>query len=205
MQSALSPEAFQAEFHVSRETLDRLILFVDLLTKWREHINLVGRASLADVWRRHVLDSAQLIRHAPAQAQSWIDIGSGAGFPGLIVAILGARNVHLVESDRRKCAFLREAARITAAAVTVHACRVDAMTSCHHDVISARALAPLPKLLDLTLPFVGPGSIALFPKGQDVASELTEAAKYWRMNAETSPSLSDRHNVILKITELSRA
>lgn len=205
--SRYGPAEFQAELAVSRETLDRLTAFLDLLARWQKAINLVGRATLADPWRRHVLDSAQLLPLAPA-ARIWLDIGSGAGFPGLVLAILlretpGAR-VHLVESDARKCAFLREAARVTAAAAEIHHRRIEQMTPFTAEVITARACAPLTELLRLALPFAGPDSRCLFLKGREAGAELTAAAKFWKIEARTWPSRSDPEGQILDIQGLSR-
>ena len=129
MAALLTPQEFQVAADVSRETLDKLTAYVDLLRKWQRSINLVSAPSLADVWRRHILDSAQLLKLAPEHSRSWLDLGSGAGLPGLVVAMLGMPNVHLVESDKRKCAFLREAARVAGVQVRIHNCRIDTMTS----------------------------------------------------------------------------
>ncbi len=166
-------------------------------------MGLLGRSTLADIWRRHFLDSGQLIRHAPAASRVWLDAGSGAGFPGMVLAILGAGEVHLVESNRRKCVFLGEVARRTETAVTIHEARVESLAPRAVDVVTARALAPLAKLLDLCRNFIGPGTTCLFPKGQDIDSELTEAAKYWKMKVARLPSLSDSRGTILRLTELS--
>lgn len=198
---------FQAEMAVSRETRDRLAAYLDLLTSWQKAINLVGRATLGDAWRRHILDSAQLLPLAPA-ARIWLDIGSGAGFPGLVLAILlrdmpGAR-IHLVESDARKCAFLREAVRITEAAAEVHHRRIEQMTPFVVDVITARACAPLAELLRMAAPFTARGGRCLFLKGREAAAELTEATKFWKIKVTTWPSRSDPEGQILDIQGLSR-
>lgn len=203
--SAFDSKAFQDATGVSRETLDRLTAYADLLRKWQRAINLVGRATLPDLWRRHIYDSAQLLPLAPADSGPWLDLGSGAGFPGLVLAIMGAKDVHLVESDARKAAFLREAARITATDVTLHTARIEHLAPFSAAVVTARALAPLPRLLDLAAPFLTPSSVALFLKGQDVEIELTEAAKCWSMRAERQPSLTDSSGVVLRLTEVSRA
>ena len=199
----LSPDDLRAALDVSRETLDRLKVYHDLLLHWQSRLELVGRSTLPDIWRRHFLDSAQLIRYAPAGTRIWLDAGSGAGFPGMVLAILGAGEVHLVESNRRKCVFLREVARRTGTAVAVHTARVETLEPWPVDVVTARALAPLAKLLELCRNFIGPGTTCLLPKGQDVAGELTEAAKYWRMTVTRLPSLSDSRGTILRLTELS--
>ena len=170
--------------------MERLEVYAAHLRRWQGAINLVSRASLDDLWRRHFLDSAQLLRHAPAGVH-WLDLGSGAGFPGLVLAIMGAR-VTLVESDQRKCVFLREAARLSGAAVSILAQRIeDPPTGMDAvDIITARALAPLDRLIALAAPWAGLDTVGLFPKGQDVDSELTRCAKYRRIRFEMLPSIT---------------
>jgi 16S rRNA (guanine527-N7)-methyltransferase len=183
----------------------RLEAYVALLETWNRRINLVGPRTLDDVWRRHILDSLQLERLIPETARVLIDLGSGAGFPGLILAISRGIECHLVESDMRKCAFLREAARVTGAAITVHAQRIESMPRVTADVITARALAPVWKLLELAEPFLAPHSILLFPKGRAVAEELTEARKEWKMHEMQHASVSDPSGTILQLTKVTRA
>jgi len=196
-------EDFAVATGVSRETLDRLARYESLLRKWQPKINLVGPATLADAWRRHFLDSAQLSPLLPDGTRVLVDLGSGAGFPGLVLAILGVPEVHLVESDARKCAFLREVARETGAIVTVHNRRMEAVEGLVADVVTARALAPLGELVRRAYPFIGERGTALFPKGQNVDQELTEATRSWNMAAERIPSLSDSSGTVLRITALS--
>jgi len=202
--SPLTPEQFRAATGVSRETLARLRRYAELLGSWQGAVNLVSRRSLADLWRRHMLDSAQLLPLAPG-ARSWLDLGSGGGFPGLVLAILGAREVHLIESDGRKCAFLREAARVSGAAITVHEGRIEAIAPWPVDVVVARACAPLARLLGYAAPFVAPHTLCLFLKGQDVEKELTEATRYWNMEIKRQKSASDPEGTILILRKLSRA
>lgn len=197
------PEDFQAATDVSRETLDRLRTYADLLRRWQGTINLVGPKTLDDLWRRHMLDSAQLLPMAPG-ARSWIDLGSGAGFPGLVLAILGAPEVHLIESNARKCAFLREAARLSGVVAKVHNARIEALEPWPTDAVVARALAPLGRLLELAVPFCETDSVCLFPKGLDVENELTEATKYWKMKVERHVSASNPAGTVLRLTEVSR-
>jgi 16S rRNA (guanine527-N7)-methyltransferase len=197
--------AFQAVTGVSRETRERLEAYAELLRRWQKAINLVGPKTLPDLWRRHMLDSAQLRSLVPENAQCLVDLGSGAGFPGLVLAILGVRGVHLIESDARKAAFLREAARITGAAVTVHAQRIEGVEGLAADVVTARAFAPLDRLLAAASHFWTPNTLGLFLKGQDIGAELTEAAKCWRFNAERLPSRSDPSGVVLRVGGLARA
>lgn len=200
----LTPPEIAALLDVSRETLDRLHIYLDVLTKWQPRINLVGASTLRDPWRRHILDSAQLFPLLPPGTQTLVDLGSGAGFPGLVLAILGVASVHLVESDHRKAAFLREAARLTTTPVTVHPQRLESLASFPVDAVTARALAPLPRLLDLAAPFLCKGAVGLFLKGQSVDDELTESHKIWKMRVERLPSRSDPAGFVLRIGDLRR-
>jgi 16S rRNA (guanine527-N7)-methyltransferase len=196
----LTAAAFQAETGVSRETLDRLERYAEALRRWQARINLVAPASLPDLWRRHMLDSAQLLPLIPPSARRLVDLGSGAGFPGLVLAILGVREVHLVEADSRKCAFLREAARLSGPVnVTIHNRRVESLPAEPYDVVTARALAPLPELLTLARRFAGPGTVYLFPKGQGVAEELIKAPETATMRLERIPSRTQPGAEILKL------
>jgi len=200
----LGAAGFQKLTNVSRETLDRLIRYVDLLTAWNARINLVGRNTMGDVWRRHILDSAQLYPHIPQGTGLLIDLGSGAGFPGLVLAILGIADVHLIESDARKAVFLHEAARVSGTAVNVHALRIDQVKPLVAQVVTARALAPLVELLEISERFRTPDTICLFLKGENVQEELTMAVKQWNMTARQSPSLSDPSGCILRLENISR-
>ena len=198
MSAPLTESEFAALIDVSRETSERLAAYVALLTKWNAKINLVGPATLADVWRRHILDSAQ-IHPLVADAGVLVDLGSGAGLPGLILAILGGPQVHLIESDARKCAFLHEAARVTGAKLTIHNKRIEAAPLLEADVVTARALAPLAQLLDHAVRFLKPAGKCVFLKGARQADELTEARKSWHMKVTERPSLSDPSGVILEV------
>jgi len=200
----LAPEGFAELVPVSRETLARLEAYAALLIRWSARINLVGRNTLVDLWRRHLLDSAQLQAFVPDSAKSVIDLGSGAGFPGLVLAILGAPGVELVEADSRKCAFLREAARITGADVTIRPCRIEAVPPHPVDVVTARACAPLDRLLGLAESFLGPGSECLFLKGERVEDELTLARDHWTMTATLCQSVSDPRGVVLRLQQVAR-
>lgn len=192
---------------VSRETEDRLVAIVALLEKWQRTINLVAPNSLPHVWTRHVADSLQLLPLA-GNVSRWVDIGSGGGFPGLPVAAALAEyteaDITLVESDSRKAAFLREAARIAELPVTVLPARIEQVSdkiAAGVEIISARALAPLPRLLDLAHPFLAQGAKGLFLKGQDVDNELTQASKSWRIEASVEQSLTDPGGRILVVTK----
>lgn len=195
---------------VSRETLARLQAYADVLAKWQAKINLVSSATLPDVWQRHFLDSAQLYPFLPAQARVVTDLGSGAGFPGLVLAIIAeaaGRDIqwHLVESDGRKAAFLAEAARASriAGAVKIHPVRAEGLGGrMGADVITARALAPLEKLLEYAHPLVKPEGLCLFLKGEKVEDELTVARQRWSFQLDRHPSKSDPGGAILAIRGL---
>jgi 16S rRNA (guanine527-N7)-methyltransferase len=196
------------EQNVSHETVARLEAFVDLLLTWQAKTNLIAPSTIPELWTRHIADSLQLLRLAP-KAQTWVDFGSGGGFPGLVIAcsLKTPGVVHLVESNTRKAAFLREAARVTGAPAMIHATRIEefiADTALLPEVVTARALAPLTQLLDYAAPFIEKGAKALFLKGQDVAHELTEASKYWRIDAELVPSQTDAGGRIVVIRGLQR-
>lgn len=203
-------ESFSRVTAVSRETMDRLLAFEALLLKWQGKINLVSPNTLNSLWNRHILDSAQLADLAQPDARTWVDIGSGAGFPGLIVAILLRERAEfrafLVESDQRKGAFLSEAIRITGAPAEVHMVRIeDFVPETPPDVVSARALAPLGQILSWTSSFWGKDTIGLFPKGRTAAEELTQAAKDWIFEYEAIASQSDPSGTVLKLWGLNHA
>lgn len=202
-QVSLGPAEFAAAMGVSRETLERFKAYAALLGAWSTRINLVGRATLDDLWRRHFLDSAQLQPLIPADAQSLVDLGSGAGFPGLVLAILGVPGVELIEADSRKAAFLREAARITGAPAVIRSCRIEAVTPLEADVVTARACAPLGQLLELGERFIGRRTTCLFLKGARADEELTEAGKAWTMTATRHPSRADPSGSILLLEQVA--
>nr|WP_236262471.1 16S rRNA (guanine(527)-N(7))-methyltransferase RsmG [Caenispirillum salinarum] len=201
-QPPMTPAEFQATTGVSRETLDRLSLYAELLVKWQKKINLVGPATIPDLWRRHMLDSAQLWPRLPAGLPRLIDIGSGAGFPALVLAIMGVPDVHVIESDQRKCTFMREVARQTGAPVTVHTQRIEQVTDLQAPVVTARALAALPKLIDLAAPLLAENGEMLLLKGQNIDEELTQARKIWIFEDTRSPSQSDPSGVVLRLREV---
>jgi len=198
----MTRDQFLSAFPVSRETAERLQSYADLLVKWQAKINLVGPATIPDLWRRHFLDSAQLQRLLPAGPI--LDLGSGAGFPGMVLAILRDDPVHLVESDARKCAFLREVARLTNAAATIHNCRIESLSPFPVTAVTARALASVASLLSLAEGFLSPSTECLFLKGEKLEDELTEAAKDWKMTTERIQSLSDPQGIILRVKEVHR-
>ena len=198
------PEEFASETGVSRETLSRLKAYVGLLTDWNARHNLVSKASLAEVWQRHVWDSAQLVPLIPSTAKTLVDLGSGAGFPGLVLALLLKERlaVTLYEATRKKADFLRAASERLELAVCVRSERIEDAAKIRFDVVTARACAPLPKLLEYAQHFAGPGTVFLFLKGQNVGVELTEAHKSWRMKVRQHPSLTHPFGAILEIREL---
>jgi 16S rRNA (guanine527-N7)-methyltransferase len=205
-ESCFGPEEFAAKTNVSRETLARLKAYVGLLADWNARHNLVSARSLDDVWRRHVWDSAQLVDFVPTTTRSLVDLGSGAGFPGLVLAVLkpGIRVV-LYESVAKKCRFLETAAARLGTAVEIRNARVEDATPEPFDVLTARACAPLDRLLAYAQRFQGLATVNLFLKGQSVGVELTQARKSWRMKAIRHPSRTDPSGTILEVRELKHA
>ena len=204
VRTTLGRDGFARVFPVSRETLQKLEAYVELLRAWNSRINLVAPSTMGDVWRRHILDSAQLFPYIPRQARVLVDLGSGAGLPGLILALLGVPEVHLIESDQRKAAFLREAVRVTGAIAAIHAARAEKSSKLAADVITARALAPLAELLDIAEPFLQPHTICLYLKGRRVEEELTLARQGWHVTARLLPSVSDPSGTLLYLEAISR-
>jgi 16S rRNA (guanine527-N7)-methyltransferase len=200
----LTAEQFAENVDVSRETLDKLQCYADLLVKWQKSINLVSGGTLNDLWRRHFWDSAQLVPLVPADTQVIMDFGSGAGFPGLVLAIILDVEVNLVESSGKKVAFLREAARVSGACVKLHQGRIETLSLPKSDLITARALAPLTQLLEFAAPHLEPHGRCLFLKGARAEEELTEAMKKQSMTIERIQSATDPKGVILSIREMSR-
>ena len=198
------PEEFAAKTGVSHETLARLKAYAGLLADWNARHNLVAHNSLDRIWQRHLWDSAQLAPLIPASARTLADLGSGAGFPGLVLAALleGQVTVTLHEATRKKCAFLTAAAERMRLEVVIQNARIEDLPPRQYDVITARALAPLPKLLGYAHRMTGPNSVCLFLKGQNVGSELTDAHKYWSMMVSQSPSLTDPSGAILAVRKL---
>ncbi len=194
--------------HVSRETEARLDRFVEVLLLWQSKLNLVASSTLHELWTRHIADSLQLLPLAP-QARIWVDFGSGGGFPGIPIACALAADagakVHLVESNGKKAAFLREAVRATSVSAEIHQERAERYgETCAEavQVVTARAFAPLKTLCDQAFPFIARGALGLFPKGQDVDAELTDAAKYWRLEASKVPSATSPEGAIVVIHSL---
>lgn len=200
------PESFAEAFKVSHETIHRLRRYAELLEHWQKTTNLVAPSTLPQVWSRHFADSAQLAALAP-EARLWLDLGSGGGFPGLVVAILNSGTpgfrMHLVESNQKKCAFLGQVARATEAPVDIHAMRIEQFAksaqSLEPDVVSARALAPLPRLLELAEPFLRDETRGLFLKGRETDAEIASALERWTFDGMRHASLTDDDARIVEI------
>jgi 16S rRNA (guanine527-N7)-methyltransferase len=196
--------------HVSRETLEKLDIYRDLLLKWQGTVNLVSPGTVQEVWSRHFLDSVQLLQmfdHVPGK---WVDLGSGAGFPALVCAIAHppvekAIDFILVESDTRKCAFLRRVAQETDTRIIIRNARAESLAPLEADVVTARALAPLPRLLPLVHRHLAPQGIALLQKGARHAEELELARADWQMDVETIASVTSADAVILRLRNLAHA
>ena len=188
--------------------MERLSIYAERLKRWNTQINLVSTASMNDLWRRHILDSAQLINHLPPQATALVDLGTGAGFPGLVLAILSDLRAHLIEVDTRKAAFLVEVARLTEASASVHSVRIEDLEPFPVDVITARALAPLSRLLDFAAPILDISAtrtpICLFLKGAKWREELTTAQKEWSIRANSFASISDPTGRVMVLGNVSR-
>lgn len=217
-------ENFLAMFDVSRETIARLDRFVELLLAWQRRTNLISPSTIPSLWTRHVADSWQLLQlvetpplaphlHVPESKEGhvWIDLGSGGGFPGIVIAcglanVPGAQ-VHLIESNMKKASFLREAVRATGTPAVVHAARIETLSPILGgvaDYVTARALAPLPDLLEMIAPFLKKGAKAFLLKGQDLDMELTKATKHWNIEAESVPSKTSKAGRILVVHTLSK-
>ena len=192
---------------VSRETEERLATFVEVLDRWRHKTNLISNSTFPSVWTRHIADSAQLVALAP-NPKRWLDMGSGAGFPGLVIAIqladVPGAIVHCIESDGRKCAFLREAARATGAAAQIHPVRVEAIDPKSLgtvDAVTARAFAPLPLTLKLARPWMARGAIGVFPRGESAKDQIAASPEAWTHAIETLQSVVNPKAAILRIRQ----
>ncbi|MFC1673039.1 16S rRNA (guanine(527)-N(7))-methyltransferase RsmG [Pseudomonadota bacterium] len=200
---AMTPADFQTQTGVDDAILARLQTYADLLVKWQAKINLVGPDTIPDLWSRHMLDSAQLAPLIPADARI-ADFGSGAGFPGLVLAIITGCEVHLVESDQRKCAFLREVNRATGAGAQIHTQRIEKLEPLNVDIATSRALASLDKLLGFAERHLLSTGKCIYPKGKRWAEELTEAEKGWMMQVIKHPSQTEAAGMILELSECQR-
>ncbi len=204
-----TPEKFAARFDVSRETVDRLKIYECILRQWQRGTNLVAASTLDQIWHRHFADSAQLLGYA-SDASVWLDLGSGAGFPGLVVAICRTNQedgcVHLVESNSRKCAFVHEVVRETGCSVEIHDARIESLWGddrlARVDRITARALAPLSGVLQLSAPFFGPSTHGLFLKGNQANAELKRAEQDWRFGATLHQSITQAQAWVVELSKL---
>ncbi len=203
-----STAALLDRFNVSRESLAPLETYVSLLLNWQRRINLIGRSTVDQIWQRHVGDALQLIPLMKPSVRTVADLGSGAGIPGLIIAIVTGVHSHLYESNGKKAAFLREAIRHTGASATVHQIRIetarDDRVRPKVDVVLARALAPVVQLLNYAAPFMDDGATGFFHKGREVEAELTAATQYWNLLYIKHPSTTDSRAVILEVKEARR-
>lgn len=200
---------FVREMNVSRETMEKLDHYAETLEKWNRKINLISPKSVPDIWARHFLDSAQILKIAPKSTQSWCDLGTGGGFPGLVVAIMASETAScpkftLIESDERKATFLATIARELSLDVYVLPQRVEESEKQYADVVSARALAPLDKLLGYAHRHVNETGVFLLQKGENHLSELTDARRNWHIDCEVISSITDSSSAILKITGCQR-
>lgn len=193
---------------VSRETREKLEEYSALVKKWQKAINLVSSSTVAHIWDRHIADSAQLFELV-SRPEKWVDLGSGGGFPGVVIAILGQERhpdmkTHLVDSDLRKCEFLRTVSRTLDLPIDVHPDRIDTITELGGDVVSARALAPLKDLFGMVLRHRSPNGVSVLPKGRNYQSEIADAGCFWRFQYDVVPSITDPEAVILRVGELER-
>jgi 16S rRNA (guanine527-N7)-methyltransferase len=201
------PSDFARQFDVSRETVERLQVLDEMVQKWNPRINLISRSTIPNVWSRHIADSAQLWRLRPSRATNWLDLGAGAGFPGLVIAAMGEGDgveMTLVESDTRKSVFLGEAAREMGLSVRVLTDRIEALGPVGADVVSARAVAPLSVLIGYAEKHMRSGGIALFPKGATVHNEIREAEKLWSFEATIHRSITDPAAAIVEVGAVTR-
>ncbi len=201
-------DKFCSHVFVSRETYEKLCVFHKILIKWQNSINLISKSTVKSIWERHILDSAQLYKFVKDIEGNIIDFGSGAGFPGLVLAIMGKKNIHLVESDYKKCVFLKEIAMLTETDIIIHNCRIEDLSFINVDLITCRALAPLSKLIDYVEIFINKSSVEkqlpklLFLKGKSYFSEILDLRKNKKINFKEYPSITDIHGKILYINKV---
>jgi len=202
---------FSSHILVSRETYEKLCVFHKILIKWQNSINLISKNTVKDIWERHFLDSAQLYKFVKGIKGNIIDFGSGAGFPGLVLAIMGKKNIHLVESDYKKCVFLKEIAMLTETDITIHNCRIEDLSFINVDLITCRALGPLSKLIEYVEIFMNKSLIErqnlpklLFLKGKNYYSEVLELSKTKKISFREYPSITDASGKILYINKVDK-
>lgn len=204
------PDNSNFKLDVSRETIDRLILYSDLVRKWNPAINLVAKSTLEDIWSRHILDSVDVYKAANIQNGLWVDMGSGGGFPGVVIALVAAEmapdmQVTLIESDIRKASFLRTVSRETGVKMGILSRRIEEVPPQNAQTVSARALAPLTKLLGYAKRHLAKGGHAVFPKGETWQREVEEALASWTFTVENTPSTTHPGSAILKVGDINRA
>ena len=204
-------EKFSSHVFVSRETYDRLCLFQKILIKWQKSINLISRNTIENTWERHFLDSAQLYKFVRDIEGNIIDFGSGAGFPGMVLAIMGKKNIHLVESDYKKCVFLKEIAMLTETDITIHNCRIEELNFINVDLVTCRALASLKNLIHYVEVFINKSlgerqqyPKLLFLKGKSYFSEIIELSNIKKISFEEYPSITDKDGRILYISKVDK-
>ena len=204
-------EKFSSHVFVSRETYDRLCLFQKILIKWQKSINLISKNTIENTWERHFLDSAQLYKFVRDIEGNIIDFGSGAGFPGMVLAIMGKKNIHLVESDYKKCVFLKEIAMLTETDITIHNCRIEELNFINADLVTCRALASLKNLIHYVEVFINKSlgerqqyPKLLFLKGKLYFSEIIELSKIKKISFEEYPSITDKDGRILYISKVDK-
>ncbi len=204
MTSIMTPDEFKKSTDVSRETLEKLKIYSEMLKKWQKSINLVSSSTLEDMWRRHFYDSAQLMDYIkPGDSDlSILDFGSGAGFPGLVLSVLGAGKVHLVESVGKKCSFMKQVIQNTGCDAVVHNERIENLTPFPVDLITSRACADLDKLLGFSHRFIGPKTRCLFLKGEKADAEILDASKKWGFKVKKYTSKSEESGMILSLSEI---
>ena len=202
---------FNSHIIVSRETYEKLCIFHKILIKWQKSINLISKNTVKNIWERHFLDSAQLYKFVKNIEGNVIDFGSGAGFPGLVLAIMGKKNIHLVESDHKKCVFLREIAMLTETDITIHNCRIEDLSFINVDLITCRALASMSKLIEYVEIFINKSQTErqelpklLFLKGKSFYSEILELSKTKKISFKEYPSITDTHAKILYISKVDK-
>ncbi len=201
----MDSESFRRITHVSRETIERLESYVALLESWQRRLNLIGESTRHDIWQRHLLDSAQLYPLLPDGGEKLLDIGSGAGLPGLVLGIMGVPEVHLVESNRRKAAFLREANRITGAGAVIHNQRIESLEAFAVDIVTARAVAKVNELLDYAAPFIQERTVCLFLKSGSAHEEVRGALRSRAMRATYTPSITDPRGIVVRLEDIRHA
>ena len=202
------PQEFLKDTNVSRETLEKLIHYADALVKWQKAKNLVANSTLDDRWRRHFLDSAQLFSHIRGvhgdKLISIVDIGSGAGFPGLVLSIMGLGTAHMVEANGRKCVFMNQIVRATGADAHIHNVRIESFDAAEIDLIVSRACAKINQLLAWSEPLISKTTELWLLKGEGVEEELTQAKSSWNMKVDRFESLSSETGTVLRLSELKK-